>query len=205
MKQVFIATHNSGKFERFRNLLKQARPDIELRTPADAGIEDPKTPENGETLADNAEIKARTYFGKVAMPILSNDTGFYVEGEGFVDAPKRKALGETDEYTLTKEEIAEKLISFWKGVATKHGGKVDAAWVEAFVVLNPDGTVERAESRREVILTDTEFGKAHIQMPVRALYISKTTNKPAVQHTEHEEIMEMKPVIDALTQVLKNI
>jgi len=55
-----------------------------------------------------------------------------------------------------------------------------------------------------VILTDREFGKAHLQMPVRALYISKTTNKPAIQHTKEEEILEMKPVIDALIKILKS-
>jgi hypothetical protein len=39
-------------------------------------------------------------------------------------------------------------------------------------------------------------------MPVRALYYSKTTNKPAIQHTAEEEILEMEPVINALANVL---
>jgi len=104
---------------------------------------------------------------------------------------------------LSKEEIAKKLLNFWKEVATKRGGKVDAAWVEAFVVLYPDGKIREAESRREIILTNQEFGTPHIQMPVRALYYSKTTNKPALQHSKEEEILEMKPVIDALIKVLE--
>ncbi|OGZ56629.1 MAG: hypothetical protein A3J04_01775 [Candidatus Ryanbacteria bacterium RIFCSPLOWO2_02_FULL_47_14] len=203
--KILLATNNEGKIERFKCLLKQIDPSIELCTPKEFGIEVIDIEENGKTLAENAELKARAYEGKVNIPILSNDTGFYVQGEGLVDTPKRKALGETSERTLTKEEIAERLLSFWKGVATKHGGKVDAAWVEAFAVLYPNGNIKVAESRREVLLTDQEFGKGHLQMPVRALYYSKATNKPAIQHnTKEEEMLEMQPVIDALKTVLTN-
>ncbi len=202
MKKILLATNNEGKIERFKNLLKHVDPTMEVYTPKELGIETLDTPETGTTLEENAEIKARAYVGKTDLPILSNDTGFYVEGEGLVETPKRTALGEADERTLTKEEIAEQLLRFWKEVATKHGGEVDAAWVEVFVVMYPNGQVRKAESRREVLLTDREFGVAHPQMPVRALYYSKDTNKPAIQHTAEEEMLEMKPVREALIKVL---
>jgi inosine/xanthosine triphosphate pyrophosphatase family protein len=200
--KIFLATNNGGKIERFKNLLKQIDKEIEVFTPADLNIAVIDVLENGKTLAENAKLKASAYFGKVNMPILANDTGFYVEGEGFVDAPKRKALEGTDENTLSKEEVSKRLLNFWKEVATRHGGKVDAAWIEAFVILYPNGEIKEAESRREIILTNQEFGTPHMQMPVRALYYSKTTNKPAIAHSEEEEILEMKPVIDALIKVL---
>lgn len=200
--KIFLATNNEGKIERFKNLLKQVDKNIEVFTPTDLNIEAIDIAESGRTLEENARLKANAYLGKVDMPILSNDTGFYVEGDGLTNAPKRKALGETNENTLSKEEISKRLLNFWKKVATKHGGKVDAAWIEAFAVLYPNGEIKEAESRREILLTDQEFGIPHMQMPVRALYYSKATNKPAIQHTEKEEILEMKPVIDALAKVL---
>lgn len=200
--KIFLATNNGGKIERYKNLLKQVDKGIEVFAPRDLGIPVIDVVEDGKTLADNAKLKADAYFGKVDMPILSNDTGFFVEGEGFVDAPKRIVLGDVDENNLSKEEIAKKILDFWKGIASKHGGKVDAAWVEAFVVLYPNGEIKEAESRREVVLTDKEFGTPHIQMPVRALYYSKTTNKPAIEHTEEEEVLEMQPIVDALKRVL---
>ena len=201
-KKIFLATHNEGKIQRFKNLIASTGLDVEIYTPEDFGLKNIEVEENGKNLAENAELKARAYFGKVDMPILANDTGFLVEGEGLVDAPKRKALAETDEKSSTKEEIAKALSEFWKGVARRHGGKVDAVWLEAFVLLDPDGKVHTAESKREVILTDQIFGEAHIQMPMRALYISKITNKPAIQHTKEEELLELKPVTDALFKVL---
>lgn len=201
-KDILLATNNEGKVERFRKLLADAAPEVVFYIPKDLGIETVSVKENEHTLAENAEKKARAYFGKAHMPILANDTGFYVDGEGFIDAPKREALGEVDESALTKNEIAEKLLEFWKNIARKHGGAVDAAWIEAFALLDTDGRLRTSESRREVVLTDNVFGNPHIQMPVRCLYISKTTNKPSIQHTKEEEMLELRPVTDALCNVL---
>lgn len=75
---------------------------------------------------------------------------------------------------------------------------------ENAVRLDPDGKIFTAESRREVILTDHVFGDAHIQLPVRALYISKATNKPSLQQTKKEELLELKPVTDALKKILES-
>lgn len=199
--KILLATTNGGKIERFSKLLKEVSNDIEIFTPHDFGL-DLDVAETGTTLSENAKLKAYAYLGKTDIPILSNDTGFYVEGEGFIVAPKRHALQGQDEHELTKEEISKRMMSFWKSIATKNGGEVDAAWIEAFVVLYPNGTFKHEESRREILLTNREFGVPPLSMPVRALYYSKITNKPAIQHTQEEEVLEMKPVIDALAKVL---
>src|SRR6185503_18889963 len=102
--KIFLATNNHGKIERFKNLIKQAIPNTQVYTCEDLGIEPIDVVENGKTLEENAILKAKAYLGKVDIPIMSNDTGFYVEGEGFVDAPKRKALGDSDENQMTKEQ-----------------------------------------------------------------------------------------------------
>lgn len=201
--KILLATNNKAKIERFKRLIKTIDSNIELFSPSELGIEIINTKETGKTIMENAELKARSYLGKVDMPIFSNDTGFYVEGEGLIDAPKRKALEGLDENNLTEEEISKKLLKFWKGIASKYGGKVDAAWIEAFVLLYPDGNIDKSESRREIILTNQEFGIPHINFPVRALYYSKITNKPAVLHTEEDQIIELKPVIDAIKDILK--
>jgi len=204
-RKIFLATHNQAKIERYKNLLGYTGLDIEIYIPRDFNLESIDPEENGATLAENAEIKARTYFGKVDMSILANDTGYWVEGEGLIEAPKRVALGGADEKDLTKEEIAKAVLEFWKGIARKHGGRVDAAWVEAFALLNPDGTMRTAESRREGILTDQSFGNAPLQMPMRALYISKGTNKPVSQHTPEDDLLEMQPIIAALGKIFADL
>ncbi len=204
IKEIFVATNNQAKIERFKNLLETAPSHIIIRTPKDFGLDTVEVEESGASLAQNAEIKARAYYTKVAMPILANDTGLWVMGEGMVNTPKRTALGGLDEKNLTDAEIAEKLLEFWKNIATKNGGSVDAAWVEAFALLDESGNLRVKESRREILLTDTVFGDPHIQTPVRCLYISKTTNKPSIQHTPEEELLELQPVTDALCALLEH-
>ena len=198
--KVLFATNNAGKVERYRKLLRDTG--IELVTPKDLGIEPENVEENGKTLAENAELKARAYFGKTDFPILSNDAGFYVEGEGFVDAPKRISLNGRNEHTLSNEEIAEAMTKFWQGIADKYGGQVNAAWVEEFVLLMPDGSVCTAPCRREVVLTNTVHGDTHIQFPVRALYIAKATGKPSALHTPEEDDIELAPIRDALISLV---
>lgn len=202
IREILLASNNAGKVERYRRLLTHAGYDVTLYTPADLGIEAVAVVEDAPTLLGNALLKAHAYLGKTNLPILANDTGFFVEGEGFVDAPKRVALGGRDESTLSKEAMAEAMLAFWKNIARKHGGKVDAAWIEEFVLLSPHGTEKYAQSRREVILTDQEFGESHLQMPVRRLYISKATGKPALSHTPQEELVELQSIVDALEELL---
>ncbi len=203
--KILLATNNKGKVERFKKLFTYVDEKNEVVTPSEINLEVIDVEEVDETLAENAILKVKAYEGKTNLCVLANDTGLFVEGEGFISTPKRTALEGVDENVLTKEEIAQKLLDFWKGIATKHGGKVNAAWVEVFALLTPDGKITTAESRREIILTDTEFGSAHIQMPVRALYYSKATNKPAILHTDEEEIIEMQPVIEALKELVKSV
>jgi hypothetical protein len=198
--KILVATNNPEKMERYRKLLRDA--DVELLTPAELNIEPLDIEEVGETLAENAELKARAYFGLTDLPILANDTGVWVDGEGMVTAPKRIALGDRNEKDMTKLEIAEALMEFWKNMARKYGGEVDAAWPESFVLLMPDRSLKKADSRREVILTDRQFGPIHLDMPLRPLYISKVTGKPAIEHTREEEDAELAPVREALLSLL---
>jgi leucyl-tRNA synthetase len=52
-KVMVFASNNAGKVKRMRNLLKAAGLDIELKTPAELGIEDFDVEESGETLRED--------------------------------------------------------------------------------------------------------------------------------------------------------
>lgn len=200
--KILLATNNQGKIDRFKRLVSLIDPQIVLCTPAELGLKSVEVEETAATLLGNAELKARAYEGRVAYPILANDTGFWVDGEGLVEAPKRQALGSVSERELSREELSKLVLEFWKQIASKHGGEVEAAWVEEFVLLSPEGELRSVSSRREVILTDKEYAEPPVQMPVRALYISKATNKPALLHKKEEEVLEMRPIVEALSKLL---
>jgi inosine/xanthosine triphosphate pyrophosphatase family protein len=201
--KILLATNNQGKAMRYRKIAREIDKNISLYTLKDLKIDIEDVKEDG-TLEENARKKAKAYLGKTEIPILANDAGFYVEGIGLVKNPKRIAL-EIDENSLSKEEIYNKVIDYWKNVAKSYGGEVDAAWVDAFSLVLPDGTFYERGARREIILTDKVFGKPHIQFPIRALYISKTTNKPSVHHTDEEELLEVLPIKEALANLFDKL
>lgn len=194
---VLIASNNSGKVERYRSLIGHTTHNVRFRTPAEVGIPPQDCEETSTTLHENAELKAHAYFGVTDLPILANDTGFWIEPEGLIDAPKRIGLAGRDEKELTQEEITAQLITFWKEKATMYGGRVNAAWREVYVLLFPDGEMRMQEVERPVILTNREHGTAHPQLPVRGLYISKASGKPALEHTPEDELLELRPIVDA--------
>jgi inosine/xanthosine triphosphate pyrophosphatase family protein len=200
-KEILLATNNQGKIERYKKIAKHIDPKIVLHTLNDVDIERIDVEEDG-TLEENAKKKAMSYFRKTNLPVLANDAGFFVKNIGLVKNPKRIALNFA-ENSFTKEEIYDLVINYWKDIATKNGGEIDAAWVDAFAVCMPDGNLYEEDARREVILTNQIFGEPHIQFPIRALYISKATNKPAANHTEEDELIEIQPIYNALEKLFK--
>lgn len=172
-------------------------------TPTELGIAPIEVTEDADTLLGNAELKARAYFGKTNLPILANDTGFWVQGEGFVIAPKRAVLADDeDESKVTRAEFNQRMLEFWQGVARKYGGKVDGVWHDAFVCLLPNGQLRTAESYRGVTLTDKVLSPIETDLPIRSLYISKATQAPAGKLTERQWHKEQKPVRQAMLAVI---
>lgn len=77
MRFVF-ATQNPNKIREIKPLLPAS---INLLLPQDIGFER-EIPETGETLEENAEMKARFIFEKYQIPAFSDDTGLEVAALG---------------------------------------------------------------------------------------------------------------------------
>lgn len=109
MRQIVLATKNKGKIAEMRALL--APLDIEVLSLADfAPIAD--AVEDGDTFADNAQIKARYYFAHTHVPCLADDSGLEVDvldGRPGVYSARYSGEGATDESNNDKvlAEMAE--------------------------------------------------------------------------------------------------
>jgi len=199
--EVVFASNNDGKLRRMQKLIKTAGLSITLKTPKDIGVE-LHVEEDAPTLAENAEKKARAYAEHTNLPVLADDTGFFIEGEE-IDPKmvKRNALNGEDEKKFSVEEISQKMQAYYKDIARKHGGKVDAEWRNALCMITPGKMVLHAEGVRPVVLTDEAHGTVDPHLPVRGLYIAKASGKYALEQTEEEELMELRPITDALIQI----
>ena len=74
--KLLIATHNAGKLAELRVLLRDAP--RELVSLSDVGI-DLDVDETGETLEENAALKATTYARLAGLPTLADDSGIEVD------------------------------------------------------------------------------------------------------------------------------
>lgn len=76
MKQIIVATNNKNKLAEFQDIFKTNQ--IHVISMKDAGIEaDPE--ENGQTIEENARIKAKAVWDLCHKPVLADDTGLFVD------------------------------------------------------------------------------------------------------------------------------
>lgn len=100
---ILFATNNEHKFKEIKEILPG---NITLLTLADTGISD-DVAETGETLEENALIKARTIFSKAGIPTFADDTGLEVESLG--GAPGVKSARFAGEAKDMEKNIAKLL------------------------------------------------------------------------------------------------
>lgn len=78
MRELVIATHNTGKLREFEALLSPLG--ISVRSAGELGISEPE--ETGTTFTENAELKARHCAQASGMHALSDDSGLVVPAIG---------------------------------------------------------------------------------------------------------------------------
>ena len=200
-KKIFLASNNKSKKERIEKIFKHLNLKIKVYSPEDLKIEVQEIKEEG-TLLENAQEKARAYQGKVDMPIMAMDTGFFIDNESFDSVKvKRNALVGCKEEDLTQEEIYRKMVDYYKEIANKNGGQTDAYFIDAITLIDSAGEVSDFEARREIILTNEEHETGDIYFPINTLYKLKNCGKYSADKTDQEEIEWLEDLID----VLKNI
>lgn len=103
MKKLLIGTTNPGKFNEYKELLKEFG--FEFVSPKDLDIQEPE--ETGKTYEENALLKAKYYFEKSGIPTLVDDGGFEIEAlEGEPGVKSHRWLGErTNDENVIKEII----------------------------------------------------------------------------------------------------
>ncbi len=104
IKELVIATHNLGKLEEFKVLMKDLP--IEIKCLEDfEKIEEPE--ETGRTFAANAKLKALYYAKKLGKHCIADDSGLEVQAlEGAPGVRSARYAGEK----ATDEENNEKLL-----------------------------------------------------------------------------------------------
>lgn len=129
MKTLLIGTNNPSKLHVFEDYL--AGLDIRCVTPASLGLQSSPA-ENERSALGNAIEKAKAWHKVSGLPVITEDSGLV-----FLDLPKdhpdqpgvmvRRASG----HTMDDKEM----LAWYQAVIHRHGGKLRAAWEDAWCVL----------------------------------------------------------------------
>jgi XTP/dITP diphosphohydrolase len=137
--RIVLATANPDKAREIRDVLEAERVAFEL-VPRPAGV--PDVDETGDTLADNARLKARALCKAAGLPALADDTGLEVDALGGAPGVRSARFAGPD---ATYADNVERLLRELGGVAPE---RRTARFVTVAVACFPDG--RELESRGEV-------------------------------------------------------
>ena len=197
-KKFYLATTNKSKVERLAKIFRWISKDIYIeKIPESVNVE-----ETEKTLEKNSLKKALAYSGIYRRPIISLDSGIFIDKEELDPVKiKRNALGNEKESNLTEEQISLKMQDYYRDIARKHGGTVEFYFKDVYTVLHPNGTYKQVAAVRHYDLTSIAKGKL-TQFQLRTLYISKATGKRPFEQTEEDEMKELEPIIVGIKKLI---
>lgn len=146
MKTLLIGTNNPSKLGGFKSHLSGIA--VQCVTPAELGLHEIPA-ENARTAADNALEKAKAWHKASGLPVITEDSGLV-----FLDLPAdhpdqpgvmvRRASG----HVMDDEEM----LSWYQQIIKKHGGRLRAAWEDAWCVLkNEEEYLIHADSPEKLL------------------------------------------------------
>jgi len=114
MNKILIATTNKHKFAEIRDILSSIIGNVEFLSLSAYKIHPPK--EDGKTFLENALVKARYYYSKLGVPVLTDDSGLEVEAlGGRPGVLSARYAGENS----TQEDMINKLLREMENVANR--------------------------------------------------------------------------------------
>lgn len=147
--RIVFATGNAGKMREVRMILGDLG--CEVVSMKEAGA-DPEIVEDGETFAENAEIKARAVWACTGDIVLADDSGLvvdYIGGEPGVYSARY--MGEDTSYEIKNQNIIDR-------VAEAKGEERSARFVCAIAAVFPDGHVEHTQATMEGRIAEKPAG-----------------------------------------------
>jgi len=132
MKKLIFATHNQGKVQEVKEILKDINMDIEIVSLQEAGIKD-EIVEDGKTMEQNALKKAREIAKKTNEYAIGEDTGLCIDALGGDPGVRtaRWADGEAEHNNLY-EYCIQQMIDV-------PAGKRQAYFETALALVSPSG------------------------------------------------------------------
>ena len=201
--KLLYGTGNLAKLSAMRNRLEQL--DIELIGLNDLRVEGknvPEVKEDGNTLLENARLKAMVYYEAFQIPVFSCDSGLY-----FDNVPDEVQPGVHVRNVNGKCLSDDEMIDYYSGLVKVYGNLV-ARYRNAicFVMDNTHiyETMEPSMESEKFILTDKPHSTIRKEgFPLDSISLDIKTNK--YYYDLPEDKLEQLAVEDGFLEFFKNI
>jgi XTP/dITP diphosphohydrolase len=192
MKPLLIATTNPAKLAEYRALLRGF--DLRLLSLRDVGIE-AEAPEDADSFAANARLKARFYFDRAGLPTLADDGGLEVDALGGAPGThSHRWLGPDADDRALAEAIIERTAGL---PPDRRAARLRAV---AVLIYRAHGeTIERtAEAAQEGIIADHCYPairqgfpyRSVLFLPARGRYLAELSEEEAAQLSQRKIALE---------------
>ena len=149
MEKIYLATQNKHKVVEINSIMKSL--DIELEDLSSFG-DLPDAIEDGLTFLENAQKKARHYFGLIKKPVLADDSGLVVPAlDGKPGIYSARYAGIPVDYQRNNDKLLQEMRTF--------SGKQRRAYFICQVVYLDDQKELLAEGKVEGIISGSPRGK----------------------------------------------
>ncbi len=169
MIRVLFATQNTGKYTEFATLLNRFAPHVSIASVGDVWDVPPAgCVEDGETLRDNARLKAAYYRSLLPrqykdMIVVAEDSGMQIEALG--NAPGVHTRRWNGSY-MTDDAIIAYCLLLLEGKANRK-----ASFVSAYAMAWPDNILVDVQEKSEGVLLKSENKAASMKgLPFRSLF-----------------------------------
>ena len=168
--KLVYGTGNPAKLASMRRRLESL--DIEIIGLYEIEGELPDITESGETLLENAKIKALAYYKKFGVPVFSCDSGLY-----FDNVPEDIQPGIHVRNVRGKRLTDQEMIEYYGGLAKKYGD-LTARYRNALVlVIDRDHIYEAVEERTPFLITSELHRVVKEGFPLDSLSVDIATGK----------------------------
>lgn len=194
--RIIFATGNAGKMREIREILGDLG--CEVLSMKEAGA-DPEIVEDGNSFAENAEIKARAVWACTGDIVLADDSGLvvdYIGGEpGIYSA---RYMGEDTSYEIKNRNLIERL-------ADAKGQERAARFVCNIAAVLPDGRVIHREATMEGLIAQEPAGSGGFGYDPILFLPEYGVTSAELTMEEKNRISHRGKALEAIKQELKNI
>ena len=199
MKKIIMATNNKCKILELKKLIKG----YDILSQKEAGIDDLKVEENGDTFEENAILKAKSIkkYIKDDSYIIAEDSGICIETLGGYPGTKTKRAAQEE----LKKDVSDQERNKFILEKMKNNNNRDVVWQTVIALIEDNGNITTFYGQIKGEISQKALGYNGFGFdPI--FYIEKEKKTLAqMSFEEKEKYSARKIAVDKLNEYLKNI